>query len=42
MNEYIGVQTFSVKAKRGKAKKFQIESTDIPPCNIQEEKSKKG
>jgi choline/glycine/proline betaine transport protein len=41
LNEYIGVQTFSVKAKKGKAKKFQIESTDIPPVIFKKKRVKK-
>ena len=41
LNEYIGVQTFSVKAKKGKPKKFQIESADIPPVIFKKKKQKK-
>lgn len=41
LNEYLGVQTFSVKAKKGKAKKFQIESTDIPPVIFKKKRVKK-
>lgn len=41
LNEYTGVQTFSVKAKKGKAKKFQIESQDIPPVIFKKKRVKK-
>ena len=41
LNEYLGVQTFSVKAKKGKPKKFQIESADIPPVVFKKKKQKK-
>lgn len=41
LNEYIGVQTFTVKAKKGKSKKFQIESSDIPPVIFKKKKQTK-
>lgn len=41
LNEYLGVQTFSVKAKKGKPKKFQIESSDIPPVFFKKKKQPK-
>lgn len=41
LNEYIGVQTFTVKAKKGKPKKFQIESADIPPVIFKSKKQTK-
>jgi hypothetical protein len=41
LNEYLGVQTFTVKAKKGKPKKFQIESSDIPPVIFKKKKLKK-
>ena len=41
LNEYTGVQTFSVKAKKGKPKKFQIESSDIPPVIFKKKRQKK-
>ncbi len=41
LNEYTGVQTFSVKAKKGKPKRFQIESSDIPPVIFKKKRQKK-
>jgi len=41
LNEYTGVQTFSLKSKKGKLKKFQIESSDIPPVVFKKKRVKK-
>jgi choline/glycine/proline betaine transport protein len=41
LNEYLGEQTFSVNPKKGKSKKFQIESSDIPPVIFKKKKLKK-
>lgn len=41
LNEYTGVQTFSLKSKKGKPKNFQIESADIPPVIFKKKRKKK-
>ena len=41
LNEYTGVQTFSLKAKKGKPKNSQIESADIPPVIFKKKRKKK-
>ena len=41
LNEYIGVQTFTLKSKKGKITKFQIESADIPPVVFKKKRVKK-
>jgi choline/glycine/proline betaine transport protein len=41
LNEYTGVQTFSLESKKGKPKNFQIESADIPPVIFKKKRKKK-